>query len=132
MSAIRMQHAKQAARQRPGRGVSVAGIDRTSIQLLFNSYLNSNSNYQSQTAITSALDQIQSTVDETDLERSPAALMAKLNSALQSYSATPQNPAVAATVVSAAKDLSTALNSASATVTNVRQPSRFRYRCVRR
>ena len=105
----------------PGAGVSVAGIDRSYNPLLLNSYLNSNSNYQSQTAITTALDQIQSTVDETDLERSPAALIAKLNSALQSYSATPQNPAVAATVVSAAKDLATALNSASATVTNVRR-----------
>jgi flagellar hook-associated protein 1 len=105
----------------PGAGVSVAGIDRSYNPLLLNSYLNSNSNYQSQTAITTALDQIQSTVDETDLERSPAALIAKLNSALQNYSATPQNPAVAATVVSAAKDLTTALNSASATVTNVRR-----------
>jgi flagellar hook-associated protein 1 FlgK len=104
----------------PGAGVRVAGIDRSSDPLLLSSYLNSNSSYQSQTAITSALDQLQSTVGDTDLERSPAALIAKLDSALQSYSATPQNPAVAATVVSAAKDLANALNAASATVTSVR------------
>jgi flagellar hook-associated protein 1 FlgK len=105
----------------PGAGVSVAGIDRSYNPLLLNSYLNSNSNYQSQTAITTALDQIQSTVDNTDLERSPAALIAKLDSALQNYSATPQNPAVAAAVVSAARDIATKLNSASATVTSVRR-----------
>jgi len=105
----------------PGTGVSIAGIDRTSSKLLLDAYLSSNAMSQSQTAITSALSQLQSTVDETNLERSPAALIAKLSSALQTYSATPQNPAVAASVVSAAKDLAAALNSASATVTSVRQ-----------
>ena len=105
----------------PGAGVSIAGISRSSDQLLLDTYLSANSSNQSQTAITTALDQLQSTVDDTSLERSPAALIAKLSSALQSYSATPQNSAVAATVVSAAKDVANALNSASATVTNVRR-----------
>jgi flagellar hook-associated protein 1 FlgK len=104
----------------PGAGVSIAGIDRTSNQLLLNSYLSANSNNQSQGAITSALDQLQSTVGDTDVERSPAALIAKLESSLQNYSAAPQNPAVAATVVSAASDLANALNAASAQVTAVR------------
>ncbi|MBA2125935.1 flagellar hook-associated protein FlgK [Hyphomicrobium methylovorum] len=105
----------------PGVGVSVAGIQRTANSLLFNAYLNSNSSSQAQSAITSSLDRLQNTVDDTDLERSPAALLAKLSAALQTYSGAPQNPAVAASVVSAAKDVSNALNSASATVTSVRQ-----------
>jgi flagellar hook-associated protein 1 FlgK len=105
----------------PGVGVSIAGIDRSANKLLLDAYLGSNSSNQSQTAITSALDQLQSTVNDTDLERSPAALIAKLGSALQSYSATPQNPAVAASVVSAAKDVANALNSATQTVTDVRR-----------
>jgi flagellar hook-associated protein 1 FlgK len=105
----------------PGVGVSIPQIDRTSNQLLFNAYLTANSANQAQASITSALDQIQSTVDDTDQERSPAALMAKLSAALQTYSGDPQNPAVAASVVSAAKDVSNALNSASNTVTQVRQ-----------
>lgn len=105
----------------PGVGVSVPTIDRTSDQLLFNAYLTANSSNQAQTSITSALDQLQNTVDDTDQERSPAALMAKLSAALQTYSGDPQNSAVAASVVSAAKDLTNALNSASATVTQVRQ-----------
>jgi flagellar hook-associated protein 1 FlgK len=105
----------------PGVGVSIPSIDRTSDQLLFNAYLTANSSNQAQTSITSALDQLQNTVDDTDQERSPAALMAKLSAALQTYSGDPQNSAVAASVVSAAKDLSNSINSAAATVTQVRQ-----------
>lgn len=105
----------------PGVGVSVPRIDRTSDQLLFNTYLTANSASQAQTSITSALGQLQSTVDDTDQEHSPAALIAKLSATLQTYSGDPQNPAVAASVVSAAKNVSNALNSASATVTQVRQ-----------
>jgi flagellar hook-associated protein 1 FlgK len=105
----------------PGVGVSVPRIDRTSDQLLFNTYLTANSASQAQTSIASALGQIQRTVDDTDQEHSPAALMSKLSATLQTYSGDPQNPAVAASVVSAAKDVSNALNSASNTVTQVRQ-----------
>jgi flagellar hook-associated protein 1 FlgK len=105
----------------PGVGVSIPQIGRTSNPLLFNAYLTANSGNQANTAIVSALDQLQSTVDDTDQERSPAALIAKLSAALQTYSAAPENPAVAASVVSAAKDVSNALNSASDTVTQVRR-----------
>jgi flagellar hook-associated protein 1 FlgK len=105
----------------PGVGVSIPQIDRTSNQLLFNAYLTANSANQAQASITSALDQLQNTVNDTDQERSPAALMAKLSAALQTYSGDPQNSAVAASVVSAAKDVSNALNSAADTVTQVRR-----------
>ena len=105
----------------PGVGVSVPRIDRTSDQLLFNTYLTANSASQAQTSIATALGQMQRTVDDTDQEHSPAALMSKLSATLQTYSGDPQNPAVAASVVSAAKDVSNALNSASSTVAQVRQ-----------
>lgn len=105
----------------PGVGVSIPSIDRTSNQLLFNAYLNANSANETQTEISSALERLQATVDDTDDERSPAALMSKLSAALQTYSGSPQNSSVAASVVSVAKDLSNALNSASSTVTQVRQ-----------
>jgi len=58
----------------PGVGVSIPSIGRTSNQLLFNAYLTANSSNQAQTSITSALDQLQNTVDDTDAEHSPAAL----------------------------------------------------------
>lgn len=105
----------------PGVGVSVPKINRTSDQLLFNTYLTANSANLAQASIASALGQLQRTVDDTDQEHSPAALMSKLSATLQTYSGDPQNPAVAASVVSAAKDVSNALNTASNTVARVRQ-----------
>ncbi|RUP07481.1 flagellar hook-associated protein FlgK [Hyphomicrobium sp.] len=104
----------------PGGGVSVASISRTANKLLLDTYLTANSNNQTQTVINSALNQLENTVGETDSETSPAALIAKLNSALQNYSTTPQNGAIAATVVSAAQALATSLNSATQAVTTMR------------
>ncbi|SFV37211.1 flagellar hook-associated protein FlgK [Hyphomicrobium facile] len=103
-----------------GGGVSVAGISRTANKLLLDTYLSANASNQTQTVVNSALDRLENTVGDTDSESSPAALISKLNSALQNYSAAPQNGAVAATVVSAAQSLATALNSATQTVTNIR------------
>lgn len=104
----------------PGGGVSVASISRTANKLLLDTYLSANSNNQTQTVINSALNQLENTVGETNSETSPAALIAKLNSALQDYSTTPQNGAIAATVVSAAQQLATSLNSATQAVTDMR------------
>ncbi|CAA2142872.1 flagellar hook-associated protein FlgK [Hyphomicrobium sp. ghe19] len=103
-----------------GGGVSVAGISRTANKLLLDTYLSANASNQTQTVVNSALDRLENTVGDTDSENSPAALISKLNSALQNYSTTPQNGAVAATVVSAAQSLATALNSATQAVTDIR------------
>lgn len=103
-----------------GGGVSVAGISRTANKLLLDTYLSANASNQTQTVVNSALDRLENTVGDTDTESSPAALISKLNSALQNYSAAPQNGAVAATVVSAAQSLATALNSATQAVTTIR------------
>ncbi len=104
----------------PGGGVGVASISRTANKLLLDTYLGANSNNQTQTVINAALDHLENTVGDTEADTSPAALIAKLNSALQNYSTTPQNSAVAATVVSAAHSLVTSLNSATEAVTNLR------------
>lgn len=104
----------------PGGGVSIAGISRTANKLLLDTYLNANANSQTQSVVNSALDQLQNTVGDTDADTSPAALVSKLNTALQSYSSTPQNSAVAATVVTAAQELVTSLNTATQAVTDVR------------
>ncbi len=104
----------------PGGGVSVTGISRTANKLLLDTYLTANANSQTQSVINSALDQLQNTVGETDTDTSPAALMAKLTSALQDYSATPQNSSVGATVVTAAQELANSLNTATQAVTSVR------------
>lgn len=105
----------------PGSNVHVGRIDRSANSLLLSSYLAANAANASQSSIVSALGTLQTTVDDTDLERSPAALISKLSSALQSYSGLPQDSSAAASVITAAKDLASALNSASQTVTQVRQ-----------
>ncbi|MET0407027.1 MAG: flagellar hook-associated protein FlgK [Hyphomicrobium sp.] len=104
----------------PGGGVSVAGISRTANKLLLDTYLGANSSSQTQSVINSALDKLQNTVGDTDSDTSPASLISKLNVSLQDYSATPQNAAVAATVVTAAQELVSSLNSATQAVTDVR------------
>ncbi|WP_409561320.1 flagellar hook-associated protein FlgK [Hyphomicrobium sp. B1] len=104
----------------PGGGVSIAGVTRTANKLLLDTYLDANASSQTQSAVNSALDQLQNTVGDTDSDTSPAALMSKLNTALQNYSATPQNSAVGATVVTAAQELVTSLNEATQAVTDVR------------
>jgi flagellar hook-associated protein 1 len=104
----------------PGGGVSLTGVSRTANKLLLDTYLTANSNSQTQTVINSALDQLQNTVGDTDSDISPAALIAKLESALQDYSTTPQNGAVGATVVTAAQELADSLNAATQAVTDVR------------
>lgn len=104
----------------PGGGVSIASISRTANKLLLDTYLNANAGSQTQTVINSALDQLQNTVGDTNSGTSPAALISKLNTSLQSYSSSPQNSAVGATVVTAAQELATALNNATQDVTDVR------------
>ena len=105
---------------------------RSSDKLLLDTYLSANSSNQSQSChhdrrSTSS----RGTVDDTDLERSPAALISKLSSTLQSYSATPQNSAVAATVVSAAKGRGECAQFGIRDRHRVRQQARFRHRDVR-
>jgi flagellar hook-associated protein 1 len=104
----------------PGGGVSVTGISRTANKLLLDTYLTANSNSQTQSAINSALDQLQNTVGDPSSSTSPAALISKLSSALQDYSTSPQNTAVGATVITAAQQLVSSLNTATQAVTNVR------------
>lgn len=104
-----------------GGGVSVGRISRDSDALLLDKYLTSNSLAKSGDAVATALGNIQAASGDTDQERSPAALIGKLDGALQRYSASPQSVASASAVISAAKDLATALNAASVAVSGVRQ-----------
>lgn len=104
-----------------GGSVIVSRIGRDSNALLLDKFLVSNASSQTGQALTEALGRLQATVDDVDQERSPAALISKLSAALQRYSVSPQDVGSATAVVSAAKDLANALNSSSATVTQVRR-----------
>ncbi len=101
---------------------AVASISRASNTALLGSLLSANSNQAQQSAISNALTQLQSTLGTSSSDAtSPTALMGQLTDALQNYADAPQNTASAQAAVTAASNLASSLNSASATVQNVRE-----------
>lgn len=105
----------------PGGGVRVASITRVFNDVLFKSVLASTSAASGQNAIVEALDFLDQTINDPELDASPAALIAKFTSTLQQYAETPNNTVLAQTAVAAAGDLVLGLNSATQTVQQVRQ-----------
>jgi flagellar hook-associated protein 1 FlgK len=98
----------------------VSSITRAANQALFRNMLSATSDAAAQQAVSNGLDQLQQTVGQTSDEQSPAALIGNLQDALQTYSATPSDSNAAAAVVTSAQALTSALNSASRTVQEVR------------
>jgi flagellar hook-associated protein 1 len=82
--------------------------------------LSSTSGAAGQRAIVDALDQLEQTVNDTELDASPAALVQKLADAIQQYAVAPQDTVRARSVVAAANDLASALNDATDRVQGVR------------
>lgn len=104
----------------PGSGVRLATVDRVVNVALFKNVLSSTSSAAEQRAIVVALDQLEQTVNDTELDASPAALIQKLADSIQQYAAAPHDTARAQTVVAAANDLALALNDATDLVQSVR------------
>lgn len=104
----------------PGSGVRTAAVVRTEEPVLFRQIITSNSQTARYTATYDALDILNTTVNDVELDTSPAAMINKLLSALQNYSAQPHNQLSAEAAVRAARNLATGLNSAAATVQSVR------------
>lgn len=105
----------------PDGGVRIASVTRTSDKALLARMLSANSGASQQSSIVTALDRLDSTVLDPELDISPAALVGKLADAVQIYSATPHDMVAAQSAVAAAKDLVYALNSATQTVQGLRQ-----------
>jgi flagellar hook-associated protein 1 len=105
----------------PGGGVRLASITRVFNDALFKSVLSSTSSSTTHQAIVEALDFLDQTINDPELDASPAALVAKFTSTLQQYAETPSNAVLAQTAVSAAADLANGLNTATQTVQQVRQ-----------
>ena len=103
-----------------GGGVHVASITRTTNQALFDKMLAATTGAASQRAIAGALANLDETVNDPDLENSPAAQISKFAAALQQYAQAPQDAVLARSAVNAAKDLANTLNSATTTVQGVR------------
>ena len=104
----------------PGYGVRLASVTRVVNVALFNNVLESTSTSAGQRAIADALQQLEQTVNDTELDASPAALLEKLNDALQRYASAPDSLATAQAAVAAARDVVTSLNDATDLIQKVR------------
>jgi flagellar hook-associated protein 1 len=112
-------------------GVDVSSITRAANEALQDTMLSATSTSAQQAALANGLTQLSATVSDsattassssttTASGQSPSAMLAGLETALQSYETSPNDPTVAQSVVSAASQLTSSLNSATATVQQVR------------
>ena len=103
-----------------GGGVKVASVTRAANAALYDKLLGATSNSAAQKAIVDALDRLDATINDPELDASPAALVGKLADALHTYATSPQDAAAARSAVAAAADLAQALNAATGTVQQLR------------
>ncbi|WP_158816247.1 flagellar hook-associated protein FlgK [Methylocapsa sp. S129] len=112
-------------------GVEVSSITRATNVALLEQMLAANSTSAQQSALANGLTQLSATVNDstsvsssssttTASGQSPSAMLANLDSALQNYEASPSDATVAQSVITAASQLTSSLNSATATVQQVR------------
>ncbi len=105
----------------PGAGVRVMSITRASDSALLTHMVSTYSAAGRQNSIVEGLDRLDLTVNDPELDVSPAAMIARLNNALQIYSEGPQDLARANAAVNAASDLVNSLHAATDTVQYVRE-----------
>ena len=104
-----------------GGGVRLASITRVFNDALFRNVLSTTSVANGQRAILDALDMLDQTINDPELDASPTALVGKLSAALQHYAEAPNDAVRARSAISAASDLANGLRAASQTVQQVRQ-----------
>jgi flagellar hook-associated protein 1 len=104
----------------PGQGVRLSTINRAVDVALFNNLLDNSSSAAGQRAIVEALQKLEQTVGDTELDSSPAALLQKLTDAIQQYAVAPQETVRAQVAVAAAANLASGLNDATNLVQSVR------------
>ena len=104
-----------------GFGVSQVSVTRAENSTLFRQFIGITSQTTEKQVLLDGLNTLESTIGDPALESSPAALINKLQNAMQSYATLPNDPVVAANVVQSAADLANSLNSASETINQTRQ-----------
>jgi len=105
----------------PGSGVYVAGIQRAANTGVFYNVLTATSASSRENTVFNGIQRIAAeTIDDPELDQSPAAMLSKLTNALQQFATVPNNVTLAQTAVQAAKDLATTLNQATAKVQDIR------------
>lgn len=107
----------------PGGGVKLASITRVTNASLQANVLTSTSLQSKQQAIVDALDKIETTINDPELDVSPQALLGKVQDALQLYAAAPNDIVRAKSAVAAAQNLVTGLNDATKLVQGIRTES---------
>ena len=112
----------------PGGGVKLASVTRVSNAALYDKLLGATSDAGARQAIVDALNRLDGTVNDPELDASPAALVGKLADAIQRYAAAPQDAAAARSAVAAAGDLAQALNDATRAIQQLRAAGRCRHR----
>lgn len=105
----------------PGGGVRLVSTSRASDAALLAHLLGANATMAEQRTIVEALNKLDGTVLDPELDFSPAALIGKLNDAIQLYASAPHNAVAAQSAIAAAWDLANALNSATELVQELRQ-----------
>ncbi|WP_430513522.1 flagellar hook-associated protein FlgK [Pannonibacter phragmitetus] len=103
-----------------GGGVRVDGIARSTDSGLYKALSGATSIASSQLAIANGLDKLAGTTGDTELLRSPAAQLGKLEAAIQNYAAEPGNSIQAQAMLTAAKDTAKLLNDYTSLVQGVR------------
>lgn len=98
----------------------LVSVGQATNQALFTNMLNASSNAAAASALSSGLDQLRQTVDDSQAPTSASALIGALGNALQQYATSPSDTTLAQGVLTAAKALTSGLNSATATVQQVR------------
>lgn len=101
-------------------GSLYVGISRSADEALFNKFIQSNSTASSSSILAGGLDRLSSLYSADNYSGSPAALVADLRDALQTYAASPSNSALGDSVVSVAQSLANALNAGTKQVQSLR------------
>jgi flagellar hook-associated protein 1 FlgK len=105
----------------PGSGVRIVSITRATEPALLRNMLRANSDANAHKVIADALNQLDQTVNDPELDTSPAALISKLADALQQYQVQPQSELAGRAAITAARNLAFALNTATQVVNEVRR-----------
>jgi len=104
----------------PEGGISRVDVRRAQNRSLLMQFLRVTSDTTESRAMVEGLDRLKQIIGDPELEMSPAALMAKLKNALQTYSALPHDQVVAGNAVQTASDLANSLNEGSVRIQQTR------------
>ncbi|WP_363346653.1 flagellar hook-associated protein FlgK [Methylocystis echinoides] len=113
VTGVNVKHALLASDE---AGVEFLGVGRATNVALFRNLLSASAHEEAATAVSDALSRIDQALNLSDSSnsRSASTVISKLKSALQAYSATPQNETAAELAISAARNVVAALNDATA------------------